>query len=160
MTFTPLAPKTLSTSPAPTLEPEGAVLGDPLEAVAAYLKEQMGETVNGNVLRPELPESLDPAMPTAAIVLMPAGGGKLMGANRLPVFDPMMDILCYGPTRQDADDIAREAEYVLREMQMVFIRGLWLYWARIASGMMPRVEPEVLWPYTEFTIQVLATQLL
>lgn len=140
--------------------PEPGDVADPVLAVARYLKDEMGARVAGQVWQPELPQWIDRSMPTNAIVLMPGGGGKLMAGNRLPVIDSFVDILCYGASRQEASDIARQAASLLRQFAMVKSEGVLMYWARLASGINPRVELGVNWNFSEFTIQVLHSEVV
>lgn len=140
--------------------PEPGDIADPVLATAAYLKAQIGSLVDDQVWQPELPQWIDKSMPTNAIVVMPAGGGKLMGSNRLPVYDSLIDILCYGAARPQADEIARQAVATLRQFAMVKSEGVLMYWARIASGVNPRVETDVNWNFSEFTIQLLHSELV
>jgi hypothetical protein len=136
-------------------------VADPTEAVSFFLLERFTALVEGRVYRPELPELDDPKMPLNAIVCMPAGGGKLLGGTRLPMKDTLIDILCYGETRMEADNIARSAEDALSllgyVMQPCSVAGghVLMCWSRTASGINPRVEGQAEWPYSEFTIQLL-----
>jgi hypothetical protein len=130
-------------------------IADPVTAVAAYLKLKMGDSVGGRVYRPELPRSIDSKMPTPAIVLMPAGAGKLTSGNRWPIMDSLIDIICYAAARQQGDELAREAQLYLREFNSIVSAGVLLYWARETSGIIPGVESDVNWVTSEITVQVL-----
>jgi hypothetical protein len=136
-------------------------VADPTEGVASFLLAQMGAAANGRVFRPELPEVRDFEMPTSAVVVMPAGEGKLMAGTRQGALDSMMDVICYGETRLNADNLARQAKTLLDLLKMVTVPCLddegkiLLWWSRTASGLQPRVEGQAEWPFTEFTIQCL-----
>lgn len=134
---------------------------DPTEAIASFLLAQMGSQVEGRVFRPELPESDDFKLPTSAIVVMPGGEGNLMAGTRQPALDSMADVLCYGATRLNADNVARQAKNLLDLLKMVTVPCLeddgkiLLWWSRTASGIQPRVEGQAEWPFSEFTVQCL-----
>lgn len=139
-------------------------VADPTEGVAAFLLAQVGSTVEGRVYRPELPQLDDPLMPTSAIVVMPAGAGGLLAGSRLEVVDSMVDVLCYGETRLNADNLARQAQSALKYLKMQVVEcpeaggKMLLYWAREASGTNPRQEGQANWAYSEFTIQLLHSE--
>lgn len=139
-------------------------IADPSEAIAQLLREDMGADVEERVFRPELPQLDDPKMPTSALVVMPAGAGSMFGGSRMEVFDSMLDIICYGSTRLQADVIARKAQSILRLLAMRTIAcpevggKVLVYWARIASGVNPRLEGPADWPFTEFTVQVMHSE--
>lgn len=133
---------------------------DPTEAVAFFLKPAMSEAFEGRIFAPAMPTVRNFNPPCPALVVMPAGGGKLYGGTRMPVYDSLVDILCYGGSRDQADTLGRECQELLRVLKYAFVEcpeaegnGL-LHWARIASGVNPREEPQVNWSFVEFTIQL------
>lgn len=133
-------------------------VADPTLAIIAYLQLKMGAAAN-HYCRPELPQPLNPEMPTSVVVAMPGGGGSMMGANRLPIYDSIVDVLTYGTTRLEGDELARQAQYYLRQFNQVISEGVLMYWCRETSGIMPRLEPNVAWPYSEFSVQCLHSEL-
>lgn len=141
-------------------------IADPCEAVAQWLSERLPSVPEGKFFTPELPEVDDKEVPTKAVVVMPAGGGKLFGATRMPVYDSLIDILCYGATRLQADTVARQAAGLLRLLQTTSVQcpeaqgKVLLHWARIASGEKPRELTQTNWPYTEFTIQIMHSEVV
>lgn len=139
---------------------------NPAEAVGYFLKGLMAADAGGRVFSPELPEKRDFEMPTAAIVAQPAGGGKLFGGTRMEVYDTLVDVLCYGSTRFEGDALGRKALEYLRLLKYAVVPcpdaggKVLLYWARIASGLQPRVEGQAEWPFSEFTVQVMHSALV
>lgn len=127
--------------------PETLEIADPTKAVAGYLKQKMGEQVGGKVFRPELPEAINPQMPTSAIVVMPDDGGGMMAGNRLPIRDSCVAVLTYGATRLESDELARQAQHYLRQFNQVVSEGVLMYWCREASGITPHLEQIVAWPF-------------
>lgn len=140
-----------------SVQAEGDV-ADPTIAVWALLKDRMGADVDGRVYRPELPEDIDRDMPETAIVVMPGGDGRLTAGTRLPVHDSILDVLCYGATRLEADEIARKAASLLKQFAMAKYEGILMYWARQMTGINPRVQLEVNWNYSEFSVQLLHSE--
>jgi hypothetical protein len=132
----------------------GVEVGNPRSAVARYLKNTV-TLAEGRVFRPELPKSEDDDMPRACIVVVAAGGGHMFGGDRLPAFDSLMDINCYGSTRLEAEDVADEAQYWLRELAHETFEGTLLHWARIVGAVKSTVDKETMWPYAPVEIQVM-----
>ena len=126
-------------------------------AVADFLKEKVTKA-NGLVYRPELPKG-EPQekMPRACIVVYRGGGGHMMGGNRYPMNDFLLDLACYGEDRYEAEQVADEAETKLRYLAMERRQGCTLYWARIASSNKSAVDSVTMWPFALLTIQVLAS---
>lgn len=135
---------------------------DVTAAIAYYLRDQIGDRVGDLIFRPEL--DLDAirqaglSMPTACIVVRPAGGYVRYGSSYQDLGDPRVDCLCYGSTRLEADNIGRAVLRALRSL----IRRVYgpigekvlLHGANI-SGVMPLVDPSEAWPYTLVSAQVL-----
>lgn len=135
-------------------------VADPTKAVAGYLKAKMGERVEGRVYRPELPEELNPEMPTGAIVVMPEVGGGMMAGTRLGVIDSCVAVLAYGATRLESDELARLAQHYLRQFNQVVSEDVLMYWCREASGITPHLEQQVAWPFAFAVYQVLFAELV
>lgn len=135
----------------PPPEPTG-----PAAAIAAYLKEECSQA-EGRVFRPELPRGEASKMPRAAIVIFSGGGGHMFGADRLPAFDSVYDIACYGATRLQAEQLGEEAQSVLRELAHVERKGTLLHWARIVGALKSAVDTDTSWPFGIVTIQVMHT---
>lgn len=131
-----------------------APTADVRTAIAAFLKAEV-EGAEGRVYRPELPESARPNMPQACIVVYAGGGGQMFGRDRLPVFDDMIDLACYGSTRLEAETIGDEALYALRELGHKTYAGMLLHWARIAGSVKSAIDPETTWPIAVITTQVM-----
>lgn len=132
---------------------------DPTAAVAAYLIDAVGALVNGHVFRPQLPDKADLAgmgvrMPAPVLVVRPAGGYARFGGSDLPVGDPRVDVLCYGVTRLESDNIGREVLLALKALGSVVYERTLLRSARI-SGIVPLVDPDTAWSYSVVSAQVL-----
>jgi hypothetical protein len=134
---------------------------DPTLAVALYLKAQaaVNAAAENRFLRPELLGSEDAKMPRAAVVVRPAGGGAMSARWYLPMKDSRLDIVCYGSTRLEAENIAREVSLALQNLR----RSVWgeagknvlLMWARLSAEPTAAAENEVNWPYSLISTQVL-----
>jgi hypothetical protein len=98
-------------------------------------------------------------MPQACIVVRPAGGYKLFGTGLMPVADPTLDVICYGTVEQEAYDIARPAVSALRQLTQSVWENTKLYWARIAGGPLPLVDPQTFWPAVWIGIQVMHAEI-
>lgn len=130
---------------------------DPTAAVAAYLKATaaVNEATEGRIFRPELPEEEDPRMPRGCVVVRPAGGGMLFGRDYLPVLDGRLDIVAYGSTRLEAENIAREVTLALKELRHSTWENVILFWARIAGAPASAIDPESEWPFALVSTQVM-----
>lgn len=127
---------------------------DPTTAVAGYLLAQVGSLVEGRVFRPRLPDTEEANMPRACLVVMPAGGYARFGGATLAVGDPRVDVLAYGSTELEAQNVAREALLALKRLRQHVVEGCRLYSARV-SGVVPLIDPDTAWPYTMVTAQVM-----
>jgi hypothetical protein len=142
-------------------------IADPVEAIAEFLREEMGEKVEGRIFRPELPQPDELAVADfkSAIVVTRAGkAGKLFAGTRLPVKDSHVTVYCYGSERQEADEIAALASEYLRLLSYAYPEcrvaegTVLMHWARVTSDLIPRVHPDTNWPYAEFTVQLMHSQ--
>lgn len=135
-------------------------LADPAAALCAFLQASVGDLLdqgpNGPlVYRPSLPEKVDPKMPQACIVVRPAGGYKLFGTGRLPVADPVLDLMCYGAVEQQAYTIAVASAQALRQLTMSVWENCKLYWAHISAGPVPLPDAQTLWSACFLSTQVM-----
>lgn len=130
---------------------------DPLAAICGYLSQQPDVTaiVGGNIFRPELPPPDDVNMPFGAVVVRPAGGYQMFGGSTLRLGDPRVDVLCYGSTRQEADQLGREVTIALKNLRRQSQEGCLLHWARISAGPIPLVDPDTTWPLSFVSAQVM-----
>jgi hypothetical protein len=134
---------------------------DPTLGVAAYLKAQAAVLAasEGRVFRPELAEGEDAHMPRACVVVRPAGGGALTARDYLPIIDSRLDIVNYGSTRLEAENLAREVADALRMLK----RSIWgeagknvvLLWARLSAQPSAAAETDTNWPFSLVSCQVL-----
>lgn len=132
---------------------------DPRAAIAAYLIDTVGDLVDGHVFRPRLPDKADLAgmgvtMPAPVLVVRAAGGYARFGGSDLPIGDPRVDVLCYGETRLEADNIAGEVLLALKALGSKVYERTYLRSARI-SGVVPLVDPDTAWNYSVVSAQVL-----
>lgn len=144
------------------------VVTDPAASLGAYLAATIGGLLavapaghgmsGPAIFRPSLPEWMDTFMPVACVVVRPAGGYKLFGTGRLPVADPVLDLICYGGSDQQAGQIALAAAQALKQLQQSTWRGATLYWARISGGPVPLPDPATLWPATFLSAQVMHSE--
>jgi len=127
---------------------------DPRTAIAALLKAKV-EQAEGRVFRPELPKEERAFMPRAAIVVFAGGGGGMFGRDRLEVWDSVLDIAVYGSTREEAENIADEALYAMRNMGRELWAEILVHWIRIAGGVKSAIDPETNWPFAILTVQAM-----
>jgi len=130
---------------------------DPTLAIAAYLKAQtvINEATEGRVFRPDLPESEDAHMPRGCLLVRPAGGGQFFGRDYLPVIDSRLDIVCYGSTRLEAENIGREVALALKKLHHSTWEHIILYWCRISGGPQSAIDPNTNWSLCLVTGQVM-----
>jgi hypothetical protein len=130
---------------------------DPTLAIAAYLEsiEDVLEAAEGRIFRPELPTAEDQHMPRACVLVRPAGGGLLLGRTRLPFKDSRIDIVCYGSTRLEASNVAREVSLALGELRTSTWEGVALRWARVSGEPADAIDPNTNWPFSLVSAQVM-----
>lgn len=134
------------------------IAADPTKALAAYLKATVGDLVSGRVYRPELPQPVDKSMAQACLVIRPAGGGKMFGQGQLRVFDPVIDVICYGGSALEAHEVALAVVIALKQLTVGVWENCKLYWARVAGGPLPLLDPQTLWPASLVSTQVMHAQ--
>lgn len=139
---------------------------DPTAALAAYLASALGAKPEGTiaeglrVFRPELPRQEEQYMPKACIIVTPdpsGGGGHLFGRTDLPIWDSRLCAWCYGSTRLESQNLAREVEIALRNLKTSVWEGVKVYWARHEGGAWgdkATVDPNTLWPVAVVFCQV------
>jgi hypothetical protein len=130
---------------------------DPTAAIAAYLKAQtlVDTAVEGRVFRPELPEAEDAHMPRSCVIVRPAGGGSLFAKTRLPAKDSRLDIVCYGSTRLESENVARECATALTELQHSTWEKVIVFWVRVNGEPASAIDPETNWPFAVTVAQVM-----
>jgi hypothetical protein len=129
---------------------------DPTLAIAAYLKAQepVWEASEERIFRPELPEGEDKKMPRACILVRPAGGGAMSARDYLPFIDSRLDLVCYGSTRLQAENIAREVALALKFLRRSKWKEIVLCWARVSSQPASAIDPNTNWPFALVSTQV------
>jgi len=132
---------------------------DPTAALAAFLLSNVGSLVDGRVFRPKVPRTEDEFMPRACIVVRNAGGYQLFGDSYLPVGDPRLDVIAYGGSDLEADNIARECLLALKGLQTSVWADCVVHWCKISAGIIPLVDQETNWPFSQFSTQVMVTEL-
>lgn len=141
-------------------------ISDPLAAMCAYLGSvesiadllgRSSSAVGGGpaIYRPDLPKTEDALMPQNCIVVRRVGGLKMFGKSQMPVSDPNMDLLCYGGTRLDSENVATAVVVVLKQLVMQRWANVMLYSANIAAGPIPLPDTQTQWPLTVITAQVM-----
>jgi hypothetical protein len=130
---------------------------DPTLAIAAYLKAQasINEATGGRIFRPELPKSEEPSMPRGCVIVRPAGGTDLFANTRLPAKTPRVDIVCYGSTRLECENIARECSAALDELTHSTWEKVIVFWTRIVGQPASAIDPETNWPFALVSAQVM-----
>lgn len=129
---------------------------DPTLAIAAYLKDQepVWEAAEERIFRPELPEGEDKLMPRACILVRPAGGGAMSARDFLPLIDSRLDLICYGSTRLQAENIAREVAAALKDLRGSSWEGIPVRWARVSAQPASAIDPNTNWPFALVSTQV------
>lgn len=130
---------------------------DPTLAIAAYLKAQpaVSEAVEGRVFRPDLDPAEDALMPRACVLVRPAGGGQMFGRDYLPFIDSRLDLVCYGSTRLEAENVGREVALALKELRHSTWEKVIVRWARITSQPISAIDPNTNWDLALVTTQVM-----
>ena len=130
---------------------------DPTLAIAAYLaaQEAVTDAVEGRVFRPELPQDQDAQMPRGCLIVRPAGGGSMFARDDLPVIDSRVDITCYGSTRLESENIAREVADALKSLGRSTWEHVVVSWARVTGQPASAIDPDTNWPFALVTAQVM-----
>lgn len=129
---------------------------DPTLAIAAYLKDQtlVWEAAEERIFRPELPEGEDRLMPRACVLVRPAGGGLMSARDYLPFIDSRLDHICYGSTRLQAENLAREVAAALKDLRQSRWKGIPVRWARVSNQPASAIDPNTNWPFALVSAQV------
>jgi hypothetical protein len=130
---------------------------DPSASICAYLLNTMGDLVEGRIFRPDLPKSEDQYMPRACLLVRAAGGYKLFGGGYMPVGDPLIHVIAYGVSAQEAASLSRSVYIALKQLTPGVWENTHLRWARIAMGPTPDFDDNVLWPLSVVSAQVMCT---
>ena len=113
------------------------------------------ELTEGRIWRPALPDDEVPHMPRANVVIRSAGGGTLFAQSRLPFTDKRLHVVCYGSTRLEAEDVAKEAALAFRE----FKSGTWekvaVRWIRVVGEPGSAVDDQTNWKFALVVVQLM-----
>jgi hypothetical protein len=132
---------------------------DPIAALVAWLNLDgtLVALVDGRTYGGELPREQVAAMPRAAVVLRPAGGG-LLGRAYQDVGDVRVDVECYGAVARQAWEVNLAVYQALKHLSRVVSAGVLLHWAQPSSkGVLAR-DPVTDWPVCLASYQVLAAE--
>lgn len=149
-------------------------VADPLAAVCAYLRSEIGGMVTLTpatdpqgqpligipvgvpaIFRPDLPRGWDQLMPCATIVVRNAGGVDLFGKGYIPLSSPRLDIASYGESARQAEEIARAALVALKRLTPSVWENCLLHACYISATPIPSYEANTLWPLAIFSTQVI-----
>ena len=123
-----------------------------LLGVQLYLRDhaRISPLVAGRVHGAEVPRSLLPRMPMQTICLSGAGGpgGGLSGSSMSRWGDDRIDVLCYGRTPFEADQLHFEARLALTDLDRKIVEGIMLYTAVLESGPISLRDDGTDWPLT------------
>lgn len=116
----------------------------------------VGEDVYAN----EIPDVEAESMPRKLVLISSAGGAYLSQANRsfLPIDARMKDVRCYGETPYEARRLWDEVNEALKNMRRHLRGDCLLYSATKIGGPTSLREPNVEWPLTFASYQVLAAE--
>lgn len=147
-------------------------LPDPLKAFAAFLRFQIGDRLTVTpgglkdlpagvpaVFRPDLPQGFDAIMPTACVVVRPAGGYTQFGKSQLYLGDPRVDIIAYGAQQQEATDICRAVIVASKQLVAQRWENTLLYSAQVSAGPVPLPDSQTLWPTCWASVQLVHGEL-
>jgi hypothetical protein len=147
-------------------------LPDPLKALAAFLRSQIGDmlaiTPGGiknvpagvpAVFRPDLPQAFDQLMPCACVVVRPAGGYTQFGKSQLYLGDPRVEIIAYGTVEQEATEICRAACVACKQLVAQRWENMLLYSAQVSAGPIPLPDAQTLWPACWASVQLIHGEL-
>lgn len=135
-------------------------VANPPKAIAAFLTAELGGHTSGNIkehlriFQPRLPKDEESWMPRRCAVVSRAGGSLLFSRTFLPITDSILDVTCYGSTREGANDLADEAMQALQELRLSKWEGVVLKWVRIAAAPVSEIDTHSNWPEALLVIQV------
>lgn len=124
---------------------------DILDAVATWLEGALSVPVE----YPELPRSLDDAMPFKVLVITPGGSAFSAGDNSyVKVARMRADLRCYGETAMQAMNVYREAAEALKALRRRTVTvgavgeevGVVLDNAILSAGPLTVIDPDTKWP--------------
>ena len=142
-------------------------VADPLMAMCAFLREQIGDLVTVTpgdikgipagvpaIFRPDMPAAFDAVMPTESVVLRPAGGYTRFGTTQILLGDPRVDVLAYGKTQQSATMVCRAVIVACKFLVVQEWENVLLMSAQCSGGPLPLPDTQTLWPTCWCSLQV------
>lgn len=145
---------------------------DRISALVSFLKsdDDLRSITKGRIYDEELPDFITGKMPTAAIVVMSAGGGSNIGGPDNDFSDSRVDVRCYAWALESARSLEARTHNLLRHMPTNTQGQVLLHWARRAGGPITnRAQPLVWptgevdktthWPYVQRAWQVMAADI-
>lgn len=136
------------------------VPANPSKAIAAFLTDALEGHTSGTIkehlriFQPRLPKSEESNMPNRCAVITRAGGSQIFSRTFLPIGDSILDVRCYGSTREEANDLADEATLALQELRLSKWAGVQIKWVRIAASPVSDIDDHSNWPESLLVIQV------
>lgn len=126
-----------------------------LKADAAVATE-VGTRVFGD----ELPRSETSSMPRKCVVLRQSGGAvPIWGQGDLPLEIQRYDVICYGATLFEAEEVRRAVYGALKGIKRNVQSGVLVHWAKPAGGAATgREAKEAEWPFHWNSWQVCADE--
>lgn len=89
-------------------------------------------------------EAADTRQPPKMLVLRMAGGSDK--ADLLPLVDSSIDVLCYGETDFEADEVRRAVTQRFILLEREIHNSVLIHHINLAGGPIPSVEPDLVWP--------------
>lgn len=125
-------------------------ISDQRAAIIAILKADTDTAteVGTRVFGDELPRSEADNMARKCIVVTPSGGAMpTWAAGTVKLEIQRLDIVCYGATLYEAEEVRRAVFGALRAVERVVSAGVLVHWANLAGGAVTnRDGPDTDWP--------------
>jgi hypothetical protein len=130
---------------------------DPIGALRAWylaipaIVDLVGTDVFGGSLEGDI---LDRG-PKRALVLKPSGGTSLTGASAAEFDTGRFDLIAYGATTAEADELIRTAAPLLYSIERETIGDTLIHWVNRAGGVGLGIKSETQWPQAFRSFQIL-----
>ena len=103
----------------------------------------------------ELPAAIVKSMPMGALVIRPSGGAPFQPRGKVNAEAQRFDLVCYGPTPFEADQLRRRASPFLRSIERRLVGDLLIHWVQSAGGYLTGRDRDGQWPYAFASFQTL-----
>ena len=133
---------------------------DPVTAAMAILAADSDilALTGGRVFGGLLPESEQPNMPRAGVVVREAGGG-LIGTAWENFIDVRLDMFAYGATVREAFEVSRAVHAAMKNLtRTTTANGAVVHWAKQDGGPFQALDPDTTWPSVFSSWQVLVSE--